>query len=69
VRPATLATFVQEIALHHLLRREDWNLFTVFKFKSGFSSLDEGNGVARAALTLVANGAGEVIAIDVSEIV
>lgn len=67
--PAALAAFVQEVALHHLLRREDWNLFTVFKFKSGFSSLDEGNGVAGAALTLVTNGAGEVIAINISEIV
>lgn len=69
MRPTTFAALVQEIALQYLLRRYNWNLFTILKFQPCFDSLHEGNGVAWAAFALVAHWSGEVVAVDVSEVV
>jgi len=46
VRPATFAPFVEEVALHNLLRRHNWNLLSIFKFKSSLCSLHKSNGIA-----------------------
>lgn len=69
VGPAAFAAFVHEIALHHLLGGEDWDLLAVFQFKSSFNGLHESDGIARSALALVAYWTREVIAVDVSEII
>lgn len=69
VWPSTFAAFVHEIALHHLLGGENWDLLAIFQFKSSLSSLHECDGVARSTLALVANWTREVIAVDVSEII
>lgn len=69
VRPATLTTLVEEVALHDLLGRHDWNLLTILKFESCLGSLYKSNGVAWATLTLITNWSSKVIPIDISKII
>lgn len=67
--PATFAAFVHEIALHHLLGGEDWNLLAIFQFKSSLNSLHECYSVTRSTLALIAYWTRKIIAVDVSEII
>lgn len=67
--PSTLATFGQEVAAQNVLGREHWDLLTILDFESRFDGLVESLSVAGTTVTLVSDWVGEVVTIDVSEII
>lgn len=66
--PATITTLVHVVALHEVLGRECWNIYSIFQLESGFNDLSEGNSVARTAGSLVSDRTCEVETINVSEV-